>query len=167
VISSTPDPAVLATFLGDEPVVEARALDPGYSGHGSDVWLVRTDAEERIIRSSRLREEPDHEFWWGIKALFGVDPRDMTHFEAALRLLGGVPDIPVPRVLARKKVNGRDYLAVGRMKGAMLRSFTGQPDINPCSRTDGCIAPDCRSTRRHPTWMARPPPGRRSRGIRR
>lgn len=127
-ISSTPDPAVLATFLGDEPVVEALALDPGYSGHGSDVWLVRTAAEERIIRSSRLREEPDHEFWWGIKALFGVDPRDMSHFEAALRLLGGVPDIPVPRVLARAKVNGREYLAVERMKGDMLQSFTGEPD---------------------------------------
>lgn len=127
-MSAMPEPEVLKTFLGDEPVVEVRALDPGYSGHGSDVWLVRTAAGERIIRSSRLQEEPDREFWWGLKALFGVDPRDMDHLEAALGLLGGVPGIPVPRVLARAKVNGREYLAVERMNGSMIPSFIGQPD---------------------------------------
>jgi len=122
------DPELLKAFVQDEPVVEVRALDPGYSGHGSDVWLVRTAASELVVRSSRLREEPDHEFWWGLKALFGVDPRDMVHFESALELLGGIPDIPVPRVLARKRLDGREYLAVERMRGAMLRSFIGQPD---------------------------------------
>jgi aminoglycoside phosphotransferase (APT) family kinase protein len=123
-----PDPELLGRMAGDRPVVEVLALDPGYPDHGSDVWLVRTAEEEWIIRSSRMREEPDHEFWWGLKALFGVDPRNMDHFEAALKLLSGVPDIPVPRMLAREKASGREYLAVERMKGSMLPTFIGQPD---------------------------------------
>ena len=122
------DPELLKAFVQDEPIVELLALDPGYSGHGSDVWLIRTAASEMIVRSSRLREEPDHEFWWGLKQLFGVDPRDMIHFEANLKLLGGIPDIPVPQVLVRKSLHGREYLAVERMEGSMLRSFVGQPD---------------------------------------
>jgi aminoglycoside phosphotransferase (APT) family kinase protein len=128
VVEANLDPDILKVFAQDRPVIELRALDPGYSGHGSDVWLVRTAAEEMIIRSSRLREEPDHEFWWGLKALFGVDPRDLIHFEAGLKLLRGIPDIPVPRVLGRKQLQGREYLAVERMKGSMLSSFVGQPD---------------------------------------
>lgn len=122
------DPDVLKAFIRDQPIIELRVLDPGYTGHGSDVWMVRTAAEDIIIRSSRLRGEPEQEFWWGLKALFGVDPRDMVHFEAALRLLGGIPDIPVPRVLGRKRVNGREYLAVERMRGKMPQTFIGQPD---------------------------------------
>ncbi|OUM95290.1 MAG: aminoglycoside phosphotransferase [Thermobacillus sp. ZCTH02-B1] len=125
---AAPDPELLGRIAGSRPVVEVRALDPGYPDHGSDVWLVRTEAQELIVRSSRLREEPDREFWWGLKALFGVDPRNMDHVEAALKLLSGIPDIPVPRVLARERVNGREYLAVERMRGAMLPSFIGQPD---------------------------------------
>ena len=127
-MTNGPDREVLDIFIKDEPVVEVRALEPGYSGHGSDVWLVRTPSAESIIRSSRLREEPDHEFWRGLKALFGVDPRDMDHLEAALKLLGGLPGIPVPRVLGRENVNGREYLMVERMNGSMLPSFIGQPD---------------------------------------
>jgi aminoglycoside phosphotransferase (APT) family kinase protein len=127
-MTAAPEPEVLAVFSQNETILDVRALDPGYSGHGSDVWLVRTGVGERIIRSSRLRGEPEHEFWWGLKALFGVDPRDMRHLEAALELLAGVPGIPVPRVLARAKVNGREYLAVERMNGAMPETFAGQPD---------------------------------------
>lgn len=127
-MTNAPNPELLSRMAGNRPIVEARALDPGYSGHGSDVWLVRTAAGELIVRSSRLREEPDREFWWGLKALFGVDPRNMDHFEAALKLLSGLPDIPVPRVLAREQADGREYLAVERMRGAMLTTFIGQPD---------------------------------------
>lgn len=49
------DPDVLKAFIRDQPIIELRVLDPGYTGHGSDVWMVRTAAEDIIIRSSRLR----------------------------------------------------------------------------------------------------------------
>lgn len=49
-----------------EPIERITYLDPGYSGHASDVWLVKTAREERIVRSSRWNEAPTREFWWGV-----------------------------------------------------------------------------------------------------
>jgi hypothetical protein len=51
--------------LFHEPIERITYLDPGYSGHASDVWLVKTAREERVVRSSRWTEAPTREFWWG------------------------------------------------------------------------------------------------------
>ncbi|MBP1990566.1 hypothetical protein J2Z66_002172 [Paenibacillus eucommiae] len=84
---------IFQSLLG-EIVEEVHALDPGYSGHASDVWLVKTSANEVIVRSSRLKEEPDNDFWWGCKFLFGVDPRSAIYIEKASGLLNKIATIP-------------------------------------------------------------------------
>ena len=42
-------------------------LYPGYEDHASDVFLVQTEDEEVIVRSSKMTEEPNNDFWWGCK----------------------------------------------------------------------------------------------------
>lgn len=111
-----------------EPIERITYLDPGYSGHASDVWLVKTAREERVVRSSRWTEAPTHEFWWGCLDLFGIDPRRMRHFEANVSMLGAISGIPAPRVHARAVIENKEYLIVEKMNGEALRSFIGQSD---------------------------------------
>lgn len=111
--------------LFTEPIVEQRALDPGNSGHASDVWLVRTRTEEVIVRASRLDGQPDNEFWWGLHHLFGVDPRRVFDLEQVNACLSRLSSIPVPRVLRRGYVEERPHVVVERMAGNVLRSFAG------------------------------------------
>ncbi len=42
-------------------------LHPGYEEHASDVFLVKTAFEEVIVRSSKMTEEPNNDFWWDVK----------------------------------------------------------------------------------------------------
>ncbi|MCR2822771.1 aminoglycoside phosphotransferase family protein [Lederbergia panacisoli] len=114
--------------LFHEQIQEIKYLDPGYSGHASDVWLVKTDSEEFVVRSSRLNEAPDHEFWLGCYNLFGIDPRRMCHFEANAAMVGSISSIPTPRVHAHKIIDGKEYLVVEKMNGEAPQSFIGQPE---------------------------------------
>lgn len=112
--------------LFDEPIEEIQELDPGYSEHASDVWLVRTALQEVIVRTSRWHSEPSREFWWGCKFIFGIDPRDMGYFESNLRFVNAIQEVPAPKAIARKQSGGRDYLIVEKMRGAPLNAFTNQ-----------------------------------------
>ncbi|PYI53186.1 aminoglycoside phosphotransferase [Paenibacillus flagellatus] len=114
--------------LFPDPIERIASLDPGYSGHASDVWLVKTTSGERIVRSSRWTEAPSREFWWGCYDLFGIDPRRMLHFAANAAMLGSIAGIPAPRVLEHRTLEGREYLVVEKMNGEALRSFVGQSD---------------------------------------
>ncbi|MCC3377332.1 aminoglycoside phosphotransferase family protein [Cohnella sp. REN36] len=119
---------VMLQPLFRDPIERVTILDPGYSGHASDVWSVRTVSEERVVRSSRWREAPSHEFWGGCYDLFGIDPRRMRHFAANARMLGSTGGIPAPRVLAHATMEEREYLVVEKMKGEPCSSFIGQSD---------------------------------------
>jgi hypothetical protein len=112
--------------LFEEPIEEIKILDPGYSEHASDVWLVKTTAREVIVRSSRLHDEPNREFWWGCKYIFGIDPRHMIYFEENSKVLNNTSDIPAPKIISKAKIDGREYLVVEKMKGNVLQSFTNQ-----------------------------------------
>lgn len=114
--------------LFDEPIERIDYLDPGYSGHASDVWLVKTGSSEQVVRSSRWNEPPSREFWWGCFDLFGIDPRRMLHFEANAAMLASVQGIRVPRVLKHAAMENREYLVVEKMSGSALSSFKGQSD---------------------------------------
>jgi aminoglycoside phosphotransferase (APT) family kinase protein len=112
--------------LIQEPILHIQELDPGYMYHASDVWRVETAIREVVVRRSRLTEEPSREFWWGCLNLFGIDPRRLSQFEANAKLLSSVPDIPVPEVLRRAVIDGREYLVVEKMSGMQLQSFKDQ-----------------------------------------
>lgn len=112
--------------LFNEPIVEIQYLDPGYSGHASDVWLVKFAAKEVIVRSSRLRDEPNREFWWGCKYIFGIDPRFMTYFAHNSNIINANSTIAAPRVLSKGIMAGKEYIVVQKMNGNVLQSFTNQ-----------------------------------------
>ncbi|SDX03635.1 phosphotransferase [Paenibacillus sp. CF384] len=114
--------------LFDEPIEQITVLDPGYSGHASDVWLVKTAAGEQVVRVSRMKEAPTHEFWWGCHDLFGIDPRHMRHFIANAAMLRTIVDIPAPRVHKHQIIEGGEYLVVEKMNGSPSQKFTEQSD---------------------------------------
>ncbi len=118
--------ASLVQQLFQEPILHMHELDPGYDEHASDVWLVKTRSSEVVVRRSRLTEEPSREFWWGCLNLFGIDPRALSQFEANARVLRSVPGVPVPQIISRAEVAGREYLVVEKMSGVQLHSFKHQ-----------------------------------------
>ncbi|MGH0427981.1 nitrate reductase [Bacillus hominis] len=113
--------------LFTSPILSAQALHPGYEDHASDVFLVKTEAEEVIVRSSKMTEEPNNDFWWGCKNLFGIDPRNVHHLETIHSLLQKHTNLPIPTVLQKHILNGRQYVVTEKLKGKTLQSFIGQP----------------------------------------
>lgn len=109
------------------PILEQMLLDPGYSGHTNDVWLVRTAEEAVVVRIVRMRGEPGYPFWWGCRALFGLDPRRVHDLGPLNVLLCRISPIPAPRVLRQGWIADRQFVVVERIPGTRLDSFVGQP----------------------------------------
>ena len=114
--------------LFTSPILSIRDLHPGYEDHASDVVLVRTEDKEVIIRSSKMNEEPNNDFWWGCKNLFGIDPRNVHHLETIHALLQEHTDLPIPTILEKHILNGQEYVVVEKLMGTTVQSFIGQPD---------------------------------------
>ncbi len=112
--------------LFDEPILEQLYLDPGYSGHANDVWLVRTAREQAVVRAFRGVQEGS--FWDGCRQLFGVDPSRLFNLEPLNALLARFSPIPVPRVLRKGIVDGRHCVVVEYLPGRVLNNFRTQPD---------------------------------------
>lgn len=92
------------------------------------MFLVKTEAEEVIVRSSKMTEEPNNDFWCGCKNLFGIDPRNVHHLETIHTLLKKHTTLPIPTILQKHGLNGREYVIVEKLTGSTLQSFIGQPD---------------------------------------
>ena len=114
-------------FLFKEPIIKVQELDPGYEDHASDVWLVTTDDGEVIVRSSRMVGEPDNDFWWGCKKLFGIDPRKVYELENINLLLNQVTSIPVPRVIHKGNAFSKVFVVLEKITGNVMSSFVNQP----------------------------------------
>ena len=112
--------------LFDEPILEQTYLDPGYSGHASDVWLVRTASGEAVARAFRWGG-PGGPFWSGCHQLFGIDPSRVFDLEPLNASIAEVSPIPAPRVLRKGIVDVRQWVVVERMPGCALETFRGQP----------------------------------------
>src|SRR3712207_2545788 len=112
--------------LFDAPILEQIYLDPGYSGHANDVWLVRTSREQAVVRAFRSVQEGT--FWEGCRHLFGIDPSHLFNLEPLNALLARLSPIPVPRVLRKGVVDGRQCVVVEYMPGRVLANFRTQPD---------------------------------------
>jgi hypothetical protein len=114
-------------FLFKESINEIVELNPGYEDHASDVWLVKTDYQEVVARSSRMTAEPSNEFWWGCRNLFGIDPRQVYELEHVNNKLSELTSIPVPRVINKGEEFAREFVVVEKLKGEVVQSFIGQP----------------------------------------
>jgi len=89
-------------FLFEEPILEICELTPGYSDHASDVWLVKTASQEAVVRASRLKEDPNNDFWRGCKNVFGIDPRMVFTLENVNNTLSEISSFPVPKVMKKE-----------------------------------------------------------------
>ncbi|WP_100404294.1 phosphotransferase [Bacillus solitudinis] len=114
-------------FLFQESIKEIHELNPGYENHASDVWLVKTDRQEVVVRSSRMVEEPNNDFWWGCKKLFGIDPRQVYELENVNNILNNITSIPVPKIINKGKASSRQFVVVEKLNGEVVQSFIGQP----------------------------------------
>ncbi|MBE3642341.1 nitrate reductase [Bacillus cereus] len=110
------------------PILSIQTLHPSYEEHASDVFLVKTAFEEVIVRSSKMTEEPNNDFWWGCKNLFGIDPRNVHHLELIHELLKKHTNLPIPTILQKHVLNGRKFVSVEKLTGNTLQSFIGQSD---------------------------------------
>lgn len=114
--------------LFSEPILEQTYLDPGYSDHASDVWLVRTEREEVVVRIPRFTGAPLGEFGLGVQRLFGVNLRSVYDLEAINELVCEISPIPAPRVLRKGVVDGRPCVVVEKMPGETVESFRDLPN---------------------------------------
>lgn len=111
-----------------EPILEIKELTRGDTGHASDIWLVRIKKGEFVVRSSRLNNESNNDFWWGCNHLFGIDPRKVFDLEILNHTLNKLSHIPVPKVISAGIIDNREYLIVEKMEGSTLESFHNQSD---------------------------------------
>ncbi|MED2792310.1 nitrate reductase [Bacillus wiedmannii] len=114
--------------LFTSPILSIQALHPGYEDHASDVFLVRTEDAEVIVRSSKMNEEPNNDFWWGCKNLFGINPRNVHHLKAVHTLLQEHTNLAIPAILEKHILNGREFVVAEKLVGNTVQSFIGQPD---------------------------------------
>lgn len=114
--------------LFSAPIVEQIYLDPGYSGHASDVWRVQTTREVVVVRSLRETEELAGPFWKGCHSLFGLDPKRLFDLEPVNARLAQLYPIPVPQVLRKGLVGNRPYVVVEYMPGSPLNDFSSLPE---------------------------------------
>lgn len=114
-------------FLFNEPIKEMQELSPGYDDHASDVWLVKTKKQEVVVRSSRMNEGPNNDFWWGCKKIFGIDPRQVYELEKVNNTISEITTLPIPKIINKGKRNSKEFVIVERLNGNTLESFKNQP----------------------------------------
>lgn len=114
-------------FDDDDIIKDVRELSPGYEDHASNVWLVKTEKQEVIVRSSKMEEEPDNEFWWGCQKLFGINPRNVFELEKVNNKLRELTSLPIPKVLKKGELLAKQYVVVEKLEGTVIQSFIGQP----------------------------------------
>lgn len=114
-------------FLFKDPIKDTLELSPGYEDHASDVWLVKTDNQEVVVRSSKMEGNPNNEFWWGCKRLFGIDPRRVYELEHVNNTLSNLTSIPIPKVIDKGRILTKEFVVVEKLKGQVVESFIDLP----------------------------------------
>lgn len=114
-------------FLFDDPIMQQSELSPGYDDHASDVWLVKTEHEEVVVRTTRMVERPNNDFWYGCNRLFGVDTRNVYEMEHINNALRKFSSIPVPKIIRKSSKDNRQFVVVEKLAGSVCRSFVDQP----------------------------------------
>jgi hypothetical protein len=105
--------------LFTEPVLETEFLNPGYAGHSTDVWRVRTTRKTCIVRISTPKPLPGP-FWAGCELLFGRGRIDPVATRAWLDFLRTAKSFRTPRVYSSGQYTNLNYLVVENMPGQKL-----------------------------------------------
>jgi hypothetical protein len=105
----------------DSKLKSARYIDPGYLNANS-VWEVDTEAENLIVRLSRLTPTPEGAFWNGLKHLFNSYPySDMDSLGNLTDFVRLHSELDVPRIelidTSMVKLSQK-YMIVERLPGS-------------------------------------------------
>ena len=115
--------------LFPEPILAQAPYPAAYSDHTNDVWRVRTATEEAVVRVPRPAAELASPFWWGARALFGIDPTRPHRLAALNARLAALSPLPIPRVLRVGRCTGRDCLVMEHLSGTPLTDLRALPPI--------------------------------------
>ncbi len=117
------DPSGIMKQLFDGEILEVRVLDPGYENHASQVWDVNTSCGNYIVRTCKLNNTTENEFWYGCRILFGIIPSRSESMMITNDMLRRTSLIPVPKVYDKRFIDGRIYLIVEKLEGSAVNSF--------------------------------------------
>ncbi|GKU79196.1 phosphotransferase [Paenibacillus sp. L3-i20] len=97
---------------------EEIVLQTSLNGNASDVWLVKTESNEYVVRSSGVDDTIDAPFLWACRNLFGIDLSQTYRIENINILLEQITkNISFPRVLQKEMIDGRQVIVVEKMNG--------------------------------------------------
>jgi hypothetical protein len=103
-------------------------LSPGYDDHASDVWHVKTDKREVIVRASGIKNvRCASAFYKSLYILFGIDPGHVFAMADMNHILSGLDAFTYPKILEKHKMD-REYAVVELLQGTILDSFNGLSD---------------------------------------
>lgn len=103
--------------LFSEPIISISSL----GGHASDVWLVKTERGEFVVRSSGVDDSVDAPFLWASRNLFGIELSNTFDIEYINKLLSRISNnIAIPNVINKGIIDGRQVIVVDKMNGTNL-----------------------------------------------
>ncbi|MBW7477548.1 hypothetical protein K0T92_22775 [Paenibacillus oenotherae] len=111
--------------LFSEQIISQTSL----GGRASDVWQVKTENGEYVVRSSGVNENSDAPFLWACRNLFGIELQHTYDIEYVNDQLGQMStNIDVPRVIQKGIIDGRQFIVVEKMNGTEFR-FLDMPPL--------------------------------------
>ncbi len=111
-----------------ERILSMEELSPGYDDHASDVWCVKTEKRDVIVRASGIQDVMcAGAFFGSLNILFGIDPRNVHALEAINHTLSALNAFKYPKILEIHEMD-RAYAVVELLPGTTLRTFTELSD---------------------------------------
>lgn len=106
-----------------ERIINIKELSPGYDDHASDVWRIKTEKREVIVRASGIEDvKCAGAFFRSLNIIFGIDPTNVFAMEAINDRLFDLNAFVYPKILEKHKID-REYVVVELLQGATLKSF--------------------------------------------
>ncbi|EML6324637.1 hypothetical protein QCQ60_004957 [Bacillus cereus] len=98
--------------------------DEDHIGGASEIWIVKTEWGETVVRTSNIGHLEDEKFWLGCNELYGVDPRNVFRLEEINKELSNLTQIlSIPTVLSKAKIDKKEYVSLTKLEGKQLVSF--------------------------------------------
>jgi hypothetical protein len=105
--------------LFQETIIEQSLLP----GHASDIWLVKTNAGEFVVRSSGVNDDVDAPFLWACRNLFGIELSRTFDLEYINDSIGLLTNLKVPKILNKLIIDDRQFVVVEKVSGTKFEFY--------------------------------------------
>jgi fructosamine-3-kinase len=99
--------------LFKEPILNQQLLQ----GLASDLWLVKTDKSEAVVRSTTVTDLNDASFLKGCYLLYGLDFRKIFDLNEINHCLASMTHFTIPKVVGMGTIAGKEYVVVEKFAG--------------------------------------------------